>query len=167
MHVSRFPVFQTAILQMKEGIDMKTSALITTIFSILVVGASFKLSSASIEESTETSCSLATLTGTYLYSEQGFLGGQPYASGGIFSFNGTGQVTSIFTNSSTREQAPATGNYAVNSNCTGTVTFGTEPTVNIYLSPNGDTFIYVRVTTDDDPVLASEVQRVSKQLIIK
>lgn len=145
---------------------MKISALITTAFSILVVGTSFKLSSAPIEESTETSCSLATLTGTYIYSEQGFLGGQPYASGGMFSFNGAGKVASIFTNSTTREQAPATGTYTVNSNCTGTVTFGAEPTVNIYLSPNGDTFRYVRVTTDE-PVLASEVQRVSNQLIIK
>lgn len=167
MHVSRFPDFQTAILQMKEGIGMKTTALITTVFSILVVGSSFKLSSAPIEESAETSCSLATLTGTYVYSEQGFLEGQPYASGGMFSFNGTGQVTSIFTNSSTREEASATGNYTVNSNCTGTVTFGAEPTVNIYLSPNGDTFRYVRVTTSDDPVLASDAQRVSTQLIIK
>jgi hypothetical protein len=62
MHVSQFPDFQTAILQMKEGIGMKTTALITTVFSILVVGSSFKLSSAPIEESVETSCSLATLT---------------------------------------------------------------------------------------------------------
>ncbi len=166
MHVSRFPDFQTAILQMKEGIDMKTITLITTVFSILVVGVSFKLSSAPIEETTETACSLATLMGTYVYSNQGYRGGQPYASSGLLSFNGTGQIVNIFTNSDTREQSSTTGAYTVDNNCTGTITLVTGSTKsNIYLSPNGDVFRFVRVSGDD--VIASEAQRVSKQLIIK
>ncbi len=147
---------------------MKTTALFTAIFSILVVGGS-SFAGPTFQDPPETTCSLKTLTGTYLYSNQGFSGGQPYASSGLLSFNGAGQIESIFTNSITREQTPTTGTYTVNSNCSGTMTFATGSTVNnisnIYLSPTGDVLRFVRVSGDD--VIASEAQRVSLQPIVK
>ncbi len=145
---------------------MKTTALITTVFSIMVVGASFKSSAeTTVKVAPPTTCSLKTLTGTYVYSFQGDRGGQPFASSGLLSFNGAGQLTGILTDSDTRQQASTTGTYIVNSDCSGTLTLVTGTKSNIYLSPLGDVFRFVRIAGDD--VIASDAQRVSLQLIVK
>ena len=148
---------------------MKTTALFTATFSILVVGVSFNSAATPIEDPTKAYCSLKTLRGSYIYTNQGYSGGQPYASSGLMSFNGAGKIAVIYTNSITREQAPTTGTYTVDSNCSGTMTFATGSTVNnisnTYFSPTGDSMTFVRVSGDD--VIGSEAKRVSRKLIVK
>jgi hypothetical protein len=70
---------------------MRKIALFIAALSILAAGAGFKASAAPIQQP-EAYCSLKTLKGSYAYSIQGYRGGQPYASSGLFSFDGAGQV---------------------------------------------------------------------------
>ena len=145
---------------------MKAIMLYTAVFGILLAAASFNTSAEPIEQHEKAYCSLKTLTGTYPYSIQGYRGGRPYASSGMFSFNGAGQVAIIYTSSIERTQLFVTGTYTVDGNCSGTMTLADKTVVNnFYLSPTGDSFNFVRVSSDD--VIGTEARRVSRELMVK
>ena len=144
---------------------MRRIALSTAALGILAAGAGFKASAAPIQQP-EAYCSLKTLKGSYAYSIQGYRGGQPYASSGLFSFDGAGQATIIHTSSIERTQLFPTGTYTVNGDCSGSMTLAAATVVNnFYLSPSGDSFNFVRVSSDD--VIGTEARRVSRALIVK
>ncbi|MGE5321163.1 MAG: hypothetical protein ACM3KD_13345 [Hyphomicrobiaceae bacterium] len=143
---------------------MRKRSLFVAAFSILVVGASFKSSAAPIEQPAAY-CSIKTLKGSYTYSIQGYRGGQPYASSGLFSFNGAGKVAIIYTSSIERTQLSTTGTYTVNDDCSGSMTLAATTVNNFYLSPTGDSFNFVRVSQDD--VIGTEARRVSRKLMVK
>lgn len=93
-------------------------------------------------------------------------GGKPYASSGLFSFDGAGQVAILYTSSIERTQLFTTGTYTVDGNCSGSMTLAGATVVNhFYLSPTGDSFNFVRVSPDD--VIGTEARRVSRKLIVK
>lgn len=145
--------FQNAIIK---------TVLYAVTFSILVAGASAR----SFAAPPEAYCSLKTLNGSYTYSIQGYRGGKPYASSGLFSFDGAGQIAIIYTSSIERTQLFTTGTYTVNGNCSGSMTLAAGTTVNnFYLSPTGDSFNFVRVSKDD--VIGTQAKRVSQALIVK
>jgi len=109
-------------------------------------------------------CSLATLKGSYTYHIQGYRDGKAYASGGFFSFDGKGQVLNLYTNSVEREQRLATGTYRVDETCAGSMTLD-ETTVNqLYVSPAGEGFVFVRVSGDG--VIGTESRRVTRELLV-
>lgn len=138
------------------------TVLYAVTFSILVAGASAR----SFAAPPEAYCSLKTLNGSYTYSIQGYRGGKPYASSGLFSFDGAGQIAIIYTSSIERTQLFTTGTYTVNGNCSGSMTLAAGTTVNnFYLSPTGDSFNFVRVSKDD--VIGTQAKRVSQALIVK
>ena len=144
---------------------MKKTALFTAALSLLLAGASLE-SSAALAEQAHAFCSLKTLKGSYAYSIQGYRGGQPYASSGLFSFDGAGQAAIIYTSSIERTQLATTGTYTVNANCSGSMMLAASTVVNnFYLSPSGDSFNFVRVSADD--VIGTEARRVSRELIVK
>jgi hypothetical protein len=141
---------------------IKKTLLYTVTFSVLAAGASAK----SFAAPPEAYCSLKTLSGSYIYSIQGYRGGKAYASSGLFSFDGAGQIAIIYTSSIERTQLITTGTYTVNGNCSGSMTLAAGTTVNnFYLSPTGDSFNFVRVSQDD--VIGTEAKRVSQALIVK
>lgn len=145
---------------------MRDAALLAVALSILVAGASFKSSAAPTQQPAEAHCSLKTLKGSYTYSIQGYRGGQPYASSGLFSFDGAGQVAIIYTSSIERIQLSTTGTYTVGGNCSGSMTLAGATVVNnFYLSPTGDSFNFVRVSADD--VIGTVAKRVTRELIVK
>lgn len=138
------------------------TVLYAVTFSILVAGASAR----SFAAPPEAYCSLKTLNGSYTYSIQGYRGGKAYASSGLFSFDGAGQIAIIYTSSIERTQLFTTGTYTVNGNCSGSMTLAAGTTVNnFYLSPTGDSFNFVRVSKDD--VIGTQAKRVSQALIVK
>jgi hypothetical protein len=144
---------------------MRKVALFTAALSILAAAAGFKASAAPIQQP-EAYCSLKTLKGSYTYSIQGYRNGQPYASSGLFSFDGAGRVAIIYTSSIERTQLFTTGTYTVDGNCSGSMTLAAATVVNnFYLSPSGDSFNFVRVSSDD--VIGTEARRVSRGLIVK
>jgi hypothetical protein len=141
---------------------IKKTLLHAVTFSVLAAGASAK----SFAAPPEAYCSLKTLSGSYIYSIQGYRGGKAYASSGLFSFDGAGQIAIIYTSSIERKQLFTTGTYTVNGNCSGSMTLAAGTTVNnFYLSPTGDSFNFVRVSQDD--VIGTEAKRVSPALIVK
>ena len=144
---------------------MTKTTLLTAAFGIMLVGANFKAFAAPDTESLETYCSLKTLKGSYIYSIQGYREGKPYASSGLWSFDGAGKVAIIYTSSIERKQLTVTGTYTVDGNCTGSMTLATTTVNNFYLSPNGDSFNFVRVSGND--FIGTESRRVSRKLIIK
>jgi hypothetical protein len=150
----------------KENIDMRKTVLFSAALSILVAVASFESFAAPIQQPAEANCSLKTLKGSYLYSIQGYRGGQPYASSGMFSLDGEGQVAIIYTSAIERTQLATTGTYTVDGDCSGSMTLAAGAVVNhFYLSPSGDSFNFVRVSADD--VIGTEARRVSRRLIVK
>jgi hypothetical protein len=151
---------------MKESIDMRKTALFIAALCILAAGVSFRSSAAPTQQPAEAYCSLKTLGGSYTYSIQGYRGGKPYASSGLFSFDGAGQVAILYTSSIERTQLFTTGTYTVDGNCSGSMTLAAATVVNhFYLSPTGDSFNFVRVSQDD--VIGTEARRVSRKLIAK
>lgn len=112
----------------------------------------------------EKTCSPETLKGTYTYHIQGYRDGKPYASGGFLSFDGKGQVLNLYTNSVIRDQDLATGTYTVDGRCTGSMTLN-ETTVNqFYVSPNGEDFVFVRITGDG--IVGTQARRVTRELLV-
>lgn len=148
----------------KENV-VKKAALFTAALSLLIAGASLQSSAAPVGQASAF-CSLKTLKGSYAYSIQGYRGGKPYASSGLFSFDGAGRAAIIYTSSIERTQLATTGTYTVNGNCSGSMTLAASTVVNnFYLSPSGDSFNFVRVSADD--VIGTEARRVSRELIVK
>jgi hypothetical protein len=144
---------------------MRKTVLFVAAFSILAAGAHLDSTAAAVEQP-PAYCSLNTLKGSYTYSIQGYRGGRPYASSGIFSFDGAGKVAIIYTSSIERTQLFTTGTYTVDGNCSGSMSLAAATTVNnFYLSPSGDSFNFVRVSEDD--VIGTEARRVSRKLIVK
>lgn len=144
--------------------DTPNAIMRTVLYAVtaIIAGTSVK----SFAAPSEAYCSLKTLTGSYTYSIQGYRGGKAYASSGLFSFDGAGQVAIIYTSSIERTQLFTTGTYTVNGNCSGTMTLAAGTTVNnFYLSPSGDSFNFVRVSQDD--VIGTQARRVSRALIVK
>ena len=136
-----------------------------TAFTTLAMGASFTSQAAALEQPSKAHCSLKTLKGSYTYSIQGYRNGQAYASSGMFSFNGAGQVAVIYTSSIERTQLTVTGTYSVSGDCSGSMTLAATTVNNFYLSPSGDSFTFTRVSSDD--VIGTEAMRVSRELIVK
>lgn len=143
---------------------MNTNALCSAAFIALLAAASINTSAAAPQE--KVYCSLKTLKGSYTYSIQGYRGGQPYASSGLFTFNGAGDVGVLYTSSIERTQLFVTGTYTVNGDCSGTMTLADKTVVNnFYLSPSGDSFNFMRVSSND--VIGTEARRVSRELLVK
>jgi hypothetical protein len=88
-------------------------------------------------DETATQCSVATLNGSYLYSTVGSLDGEPYASAGIMSFDGEGNVAIVSTRSVEREQVTTSGTYTIESACSGSMDLGTGTINHFYLGPDG------------------------------
>lgn len=137
----------------------------TAAVSLLIVGGSVSSFAAPIGKGPGAHCSLKTLTGSYIYSAQGSLEGQPYASSGIFSFNGAGGIALLYTRSVEKEQHSTKGTYTVNGNCSGSMKLETGTANDFYLSPNGDSFNFVRMSGES--AVGGEARRVSRALIVQ
>jgi len=113
------------------------------------------------------SCSAATLKGTYLFAGSGLTvsGGKtiPSAFAGSEHFNGAGQVAGSSTFSSNGTIVPRstfTGTYTVSAGCTGTLTIGTTLHFDLYLAPSGVMFTYLQ--TDPGSVSATTENRATR-----
>ncbi len=112
-----------------------------------------------------TTCSLATLEGSYIYWAQGYLDKEPYASAGTMSFDGKGRVTLQYTRSLERKQLTSKGTYTVTENCSGTMQLETGTINQFYLAPSGNSFKWVRMTGEG--AVGGEAERATRGLIVK
>jgi hypothetical protein len=116
-------------------------------------------------------CSLATLKGLYMFSQNGYvtINGSlaPEGVTGKAIFQGNGTFTSLATLSLGGNIVPddaAPGTYTLNSDCTGTVTvLMTAPTpdvhLDVFVAPDGNEFFTIQ--TDPGNVLSGTERRVA------
>jgi hypothetical protein len=125
----------------------------------------------SAQAQSATSCSNATLNGTYTYSNVGWSisagKAAPFSEAGFDNFNGAGTSTGVITVNSNgvvvNNNTPDSSTYTIKADCIGTIVFniaGTLSHYNVYVSPSGDQFRFIE--TDTGIVNTSTETRVSK-----
>ena len=129
------------------------------------------------EKDHATECTPATLTGLYVFTAtgynivpSGFSTGpstvpQPKAIVEVIDFSGDGTLTTPAVSRSANgvifpNTVGSNGEYTVNEDCTGTVTFVTDVHLDIFIAPNGKEFHLIQ--TDANSVLAAVARKVSR-----
>ena len=134
---------------MKRSIVLLTVA--TLVLGVLAVGTGF----ANDENASKAKCSEATLHGTYLFAEDGFILTDnekvPFALAGYEVYNGNGKVRGVQSGNFGGEidrKAPFTGTYTVKADCTATVTYtnGEPFRYDLFVAPDGSmlTFVFTK-----------------------
>lgn len=107
----------------------------------LSIAAFFTLLSVSSAMASE--CSVASLTGHYTYWLQGAdESGKSYAEVGQETYDGAGNINSMISAAGSGAIEEDTGTYVVNADCSGTVTYASGATYNIFVAPSGDSFVF-------------------------
>jgi hypothetical protein len=143
--------------------------LLMGVVGVLAVGTGF----AKDENAAGAKCSEATLDGTYLFAEDGFIvtGNDqvPFALAGYQVYNGNGKVRGVqsgnFGGDVVRKER-FTGTYTVKPDCTATVTYnGGEPFVyDLFVAPDGSKFTLVQVKPSEFVTSAFEVRVTAKRV---
>ena len=116
------------------------------------------------------SCSLATLSGTYLFAFSGtnVAGGQaaPFAVAGYEVYDGAGGMRSVTTTNAAgklERNVRQPGTYTVAADCTGTVTYADGTIYDLFLAPDGTSFVFVE--TNPERVAAGFEPRATAQRV--
>ena len=110
-------------------------------------------------------CSVATLHGSYVFAASGYniVGGvaQPKAIVEFIDFDGHGALTvpaaTVSINGTIVHPPPGSGTYAVAPDCTGTLTFSSGLTFDLFLAPGGREVFMIQ--TNPATVLQGKVVR--------
>ena len=114
-------------------------------------------------------CTAATIRGVYLFNASGYriVGGVPQPNAFIFTlvFDGLGNMTTPAVSLSINGaiiQPPqgSPGNYTVDADCTGTLTFADGPKFDLQITPNGKQINLLQ--TNPATVMQGTAQRVSR-----
>jgi hypothetical protein len=137
---------------------------------LLLVGAAITLGLANPGNAeAQNSCSTATLTGNYIYAQDGYQDSvsKPFAQAGRETFDGKGNMSGVFSGNfnGTIVRGDYAGTYTVNPDCSGSVTFtdnlNQTSHFDIYVADNGNEFVFVQ--TDQNSITAAyERRRVSQ-----
>jgi hypothetical protein len=136
-----------------------------------VIAVFFTLGSTTLQQAyaQQTTCTLATLNGPYVFDATGYniVNGSPVpkAVAEFLNFKGDGTLTSLATLSVNgnivQHDAAGTGSYAINQDCTGTLTFSPSGlTFDLFIAPNGSRFHMIETVTGT--VLAGSARRVAR-----
>ncbi|MFL5336329.1 MAG: hypothetical protein ACJ8H8_24915 [Geminicoccaceae bacterium] len=117
-------------------------------------------------------CSLATLSGTYLFAFSGTSvaagGATPFAVAGYEVYDGAGGMRSVTTtnaNGKLKRNVRQPGAYTVAADCTGTVTYADGTIYDLFLAPDGANFVFVE--TNPERVAAGFEPRATAQRVAK
>lgn len=114
-------------------------------------------------------CSNATLKGTYLYDFSGSLSSSNYSEAGMDVYDGRGGVVSQFTNNNSAAKQVVTGTYTVKADCSGIINYGGGEFNSIYVSPTGDSLVYILSNPNGTPDgingSIGKEERVSKAIV--
>jgi hypothetical protein len=105
-------------------------------------------------------CSQATLSGTYVMSGNGAVGGVSVAMRGMVTYDGQGNGQATFTQSSggfVQKFVAVPGVYRVNADCTGSKTFGGTTTYDFMVTPDGREITWI--VTNSGAVLTGNAVR--------
>ena len=122
------------------------------------------------ENASAPKCSEATLHGTYLFADDGFVVKDnekvPFASSGYEVYDGNGHtkgVSTINVNGKITKE-PFTGTYTVKADCTGSSTYSDGTQYDDYIAPDGSMLTYVP-TKPSNLVSAGEEQQVTAKRV--
>jgi hypothetical protein len=150
---------------MRRQSSMKRVAL--WVIAVFVILGSLTLQQGYAEEN-ETTCTLATLQGQYVFDATGYdivnSTPAPKAVVELLTLKGDGTLTSLATVSldgAIHSHVSGSGIYTVNQDCTGTLTFnGSGFTFDLFIAPSGGRFYMIETVTNT--VLQGEVRRVHR-----
>jgi len=139
------------------------------VIAVLIMVGPIAVQQVRAEEQAPAMCTLATLHGRYVFDATGYniISGiaVPKTVVEFLRFDGNGSLTSIATavvgGNKIADDAHGTGIYAVNGDCTGTLTF--EPsgfTFDLFISPQGGSFHMIQTVTGQ--MIAGEARRVPR-----
>jgi hypothetical protein len=135
---------------MKRYVATLLVVLLVGVVGVLAIGAGY----AKDENAGRAKCSEATLDGTYLFAEDGFIitnnDQVPIAEAGYEVFNGNGKVRGVSSgniNGEVFRKERYSGTYTVKADCTATVTYngGTPFVYDLFVAPDGSQFTLVQV----------------------
>jgi hypothetical protein len=134
---------------------------------VLAVGRGF----AEDENASGAKCSEATLHGTYLFADSGFVIKDnekvPFASSGYEVYDGNGHVKGVSTtnvNGKITSKEPFSGTYSVKADCTGSSTYTDGTHYDDYIAPDGSMLTFVQ-TKPSKWVLAGDEHQVTAKRV--
>ena len=142
---------------------------------LLVVGLAGVLANgtgyAEDENASGAKCSEATLHGTYLFADEGFVIKDnekvPFASSGYEVYDGNGHTKGVSTtnvNGKITSKETFSGTYTVKADCTGSSTYSDGTRYDDYIAPDGSKLTYVQIKPSK-VVLAGDEQRVTAKRV--
>ena len=115
-------------------------------------------------------CSQATLSGTYVMSGNGTMGGVSVATRGKVTYDGHGTGQATLTQSVggfVQKYAAVPGVYTVNADCTGSKTFNGATTYDFVVTPDGREITWMQWPTAMLPAPASRKQETPGFLVLR
>jgi hypothetical protein len=154
---------------------MKRRSLWAAGVVLLVVGLAGVLAIGTVyadeENASGAKCSEATLQGTYLFADSGFVIKDnekvPFASSGYEVYDGNGHTKGVSTlnvNGKVTSKEHFSGTYTVKANCTGSSTYTDGTRYDDYIAPDGSKLTYVQ-TKPSKVVLAGEEHQVTAERV--
>jgi hypothetical protein len=123
------------------------------------------------ENASGAKCSEATLHGTYLFADEGFVIRDnekvPFASSGYEVYDGNGHTKGVSTlnvNGNVTSKETFSGTYTVKADCTGSSTYTDGTRYDDYIAPDGSKLTYVQ-TKPSNVVLAGDEQQVTAKRV--
>jgi hypothetical protein len=154
---------------------MKRRSLWAAGVVLLVVGLAGVLAigtgNAEDENASGAKCSEATLHGTYLFADDGFVIRDnekvPFASSGYEVYDGNGHTKGVSTlnvNGKVTSKETFSGTYTVKADCTGSSTYTDGTRYDDYIAPDGSMITYVQ-TKPSKVVLAGDEHQVTAKRV--
>jgi hypothetical protein len=141
--------------------------LVVGLAGVLAMGTGY----AEDENASRAKCSEATLDGTYLFADQGFVIKDnkkvPFAASGYEVYDGNGHTKGVSTTNvdgKVSSKETFSGTYTVKANCTGSSTYTDGTRYDDYIAPDGSKLTYVQ-TKPSKWVLAGDEQRVTAKRV--
>jgi hypothetical protein len=141
--------------------------LLVGLVGVLAIGAGY----AKDENASRAKCSEATLHGTYLFADNGFVikGNEkvPFASSGYEFYDGNGHVKGVSTtnvNGKITSKETFSGTYTVKEDCTGSSTYTDGTRYDDFIAPDGSRITFVQ-TKPSKWVLAGDEQQVTAKRV--
>jgi hypothetical protein len=141
--------------------------LLVALAGVLAMGTVY----AEDENASGAKCSEATLDGTYLFADEGFVIKDnekvPFASSGYEVYDGKGHtkgVSTINLNGKVSSKETFSGTYTVKADCTGSSTYTDGTRYDDYIAPDGSMLTYVQ-TKPSKWVLAGDEQQVTAKRV--
>jgi hypothetical protein len=116
-------------------------------------------------------CSEATLQGTYLFADDGFVIKDnekvPFASSGYEVYDGNGHVKGVSTtnvNGKVSSKEPFSGTYTVKADCTGSSTYSDGSRYDDYIAPDGSMLTFVQTKPSEFVTSGFELRGSAKRV---